>query len=69
MIVHCICDSHDGETYKTIFLDVTSRNMAERQATTLDTADKGSNYFQTVGGTFTLRRKPEDRIPNLNRHA
>jgi hypothetical protein len=66
--LHCICDYHDGETYNTIFFDVTSRNMAER-FTYLDTADKSSTYFQNVAGTFTLRRKPEDQIPNLNRRA
>jgi hypothetical protein len=52
-----------------IILDVTSRNVAERQATNKDTAGKGSTYFQHVSGTLTLRRKPEDHIPNLNTRA
>jgi len=36
--VHCVCDSQDGETYNTIFVAVTPRNMAERQATHSDAA-------------------------------
>lgn len=43
--VHCICDSHNGETYNTIFSDVTSCNMAERWDTYLYTADNGSQHL------------------------